>query len=159
MNTQQEQQLQPMEVLHAVRKGYALATPTQLALVRYCRDFLVLSGGWVPRWALEALTLLEEAGCSGGRVRALFALGHDGVRAELAALVKSGKLAHSLEARQPYQRLRIDLPTEMALTAALQQHRKLCPRCAQRRHCPEEDELHDELDLIFPLERRQLRRA
>ncbi len=159
MNTHQEQQLQPMEVLHAVRRGYALATPVQLALIRSCRDFEVLSGGWVPRWALEALTLLEEAGCPDGRVRGLFALGHDAVHAELSALVKSGKLSHSLASRQPYQRLRIDLPTEMALTAALQQHRKHCPRCALRRRCPRGGRAARRTRPALPLERRQLRHS
>ena len=150
--------MQPMEILQAVRKGFALATPAQLELVRTCQGLDLLDGGWVPRWALEAASALESAGCGSDQVRALFAQGQAAVQIELSALVRAGRLGQVVSERRPYQRERIDLPTEMALTGALQEHRSGCALCAEGR-CHDGRELEEELGRLFPAERRRKRRG
>ncbi len=150
--------MQPMEILQAVRKGFALATPAQLELVRACQGLDLLDGGWVPRWALEAASALESAGCGAEQVRALFSQGQAAVQIELSALVRAGRLGQAVIERRPYQRQRIDLPTEMALTGALQEHRTGCAPCTEGR-CSEGRELQEELGRLFPAERRRKHRG
>jgi hypothetical protein len=151
--------MQPMRVLQFVRLGFALATVEQAGIVSPCRDLQVVDGGWVPRWALEAETALETAGYAPTRIRHLFALGRDRVFFELDALVRTGRRASVLESRLPYQCSAIDRPTQAALVTALRSHRGECSRCRRAEPCLEGDELAEELELLFPHERRKHSRA
>lgn len=144
----------PMRVLQFVRLGFALATGEQADVVSTCRDVQVVDGGWVPRWALEAEVGLEAAGYAPMRIRHLFALGRDRVYAELEALVRAGKRASVLEPRRAYACSSLDRPTKLAVAEALRRHRGECSRCRRAEPCSEGEELAEELELLFPHERR-----
>ena len=147
--------MQPKDVLHAVRKGYALATPRQVEMVKPCRDVVTIARAWVPRWALEAEAALERAGYEQQRIRQIFARGHDAVLSEVALLVRDGKRARVFEPRRRGSRLEIDRRTDAALRVALRQHQAACPLCAAGERCVEADEINDQLELLFPPERRK----
>jgi len=151
--------MQPMSVLQFVRLGFALASIEQAEVVRTCREVQVVDGSWVPRWALEAEIALEKAGYAPMRVRHLFALGRERVYAELEALVRAGKRASVLESRRAYESGGIDGPTKAALAEALRDHRAACSRCRRAEPCLEGEELAEELELLFPHERRKHARA
>ncbi len=144
-----------MDVLHLVRKGYALATPSQAEMVRPCRDVVMIEGAWMPRWALEAEAALEWAGYEPHRIREIFARGHDAVLSELALLMKDGKRARVLEPRTRWPQVDIDRPTETALRTALQQHRTACSLCAAGESCLDAEQISEELESLFPAERRK----
>src|SRR5579859_4980422 len=151
--------MEPMEVLKLVRLGYACATPDQIALVSRCPEAAVIDEVWVPRWALEAQHAFEAAGYSRWRIGLVFAEGHDAVLAELGSLVSAGLRRRILEPRLPWSPLPFDRPTQEALSRALQTHRSVCSRCAADLRCPEAQKIREELDLLFPMERRSHPRA
>lgn len=147
--------MQPRQMLHLVRSGYALATPLDLELLSACPELRVLEERWVPRWALEAKSSLEGAGYTPDQVRQLFAQGSERVQGELHELVKQGKRTRVVEPRLPYAPQVIDLPTELALNRTLRRHTALCNACSADQPCPEGDELREELELLFPRDRRR----
>ena len=51
--------MKPDEVLALVRKGFAVATPGQVAIATRCAGVTAV-GPWVPRWALDAQELHDE---------------------------------------------------------------------------------------------------
>ena len=146
------------KILHLVRKGYALATPEQVDVVAGCPEVRA-EGKWVPRWALEAEASLEDCGITPDELRRIFGLGKDSVVAELEAMVLSGKRANVLESRDRYRPARIDLLTDAALTGALWQHREACAACKNNEPCSSGADLQDELEQLFPNERRKIQRA
>lgn len=151
--------MQPKDVLHAVRKGYALATPRQVEMVKPCRDVEMIERAWVPRWALEAEAALERAGYEAARIREIFAQGHEAVLSELTLLVREGKRPRLVESRRRGSLLGIDRRTETALRVALRQHRAACSHCAAGEPCLEAGEINDQLELLFPPERRKKSRS
>jgi hypothetical protein len=150
--------LEPREVLGLVRRGLALARPEQLAVVTSCSELEVVGGAWVPRWALEAEAALTEAGAPPEQAGRLFAQGRARVLAELEERVRAGRLPAVLRPRLAYQPDPIDEPTRSALTLALRQHRAGCDQCRGAEPCLLGAELAEELELLFPSERRQHRR-
>jgi hypothetical protein len=150
--------MHPTEILHLVRKGYALATPAQVAVVRNCPD-LEIEGEWVPRWALEAKASLQGCGCTPEQLRTIFGQGKDRVVAEVEAAVRAGKRAHSRKSRNRYEPSSFDVLTEAALTGALGQHRESCAPCNRREPCSAREELQQELDQLFPADRRKANRT
>ena len=150
--------MQSMQILHLVQKGYALATPEQVAVVTGCPDVRV-EGKWVPRWALEAEASLGDCGLSPDRLRLIFGQGKEVVLAELEAMVLRGQRTHVLESRDRYHPASFDLLTSAALTGALWQHRAGCPACTTRQPGSDDADLETELNQIFPKERRKIHRA
>jgi hypothetical protein len=148
-----------MQILRLVRNGYALATSDQVEVIICCPDLQVVEGKWVPRWALEAEVALEDCGLKAEQLRKIFGQGKDCVAGELKAMVRAGKRARLVEPRRPYERSRIDLLTEAALTGALWHHREICALCKSREPCGESEALRDELNLLFPPERRKAKRS
>jgi hypothetical protein len=148
-----------MQILTLVRNGYALAMPEQVEVVMSCPDLRVMEGKWVPRWALEAQASLEDCGFTAEELREIFCHGRDRVVAELKAMVRVGKRARLVEPRKRYDRSKIDLLTEAALAGALWQHRESCTSCNSAEQCLESEELQEELDLLFPPERRKAKRS
>lgn len=148
-----------MEILTLVRNGYALATPEQVEVVMSCPDLQVLGRNWVPRWALEAQASLEDCGFTAEQLREIFCHGQDRIVAELKSMVRAGRRAHLVDSRKRYERSRIDLLTEAALAGALWQHRESCTSCNSVDSCLESEELQEELDLLFPPERRKAKRS
>jgi hypothetical protein len=151
--------MQPMQVLHCVRKGFALASPARIDVMRACVDLDVVEESWVPRWALEATISLENLGYGPQQLRALFAQGRARVMGELMALAQEGRLPRPLEPRQAYEQTPIDEPTAQALTAALAEHRTSCVICLAQRQCLDGDLLREEMEALFPQERRRQRRS
>lgn len=151
--------MQSRQIVHLVRSGYALATPDDLDVVGACPGLRLLEERWVPRWTLEAWASLEQAGYSAEQARALFAEGQERVQAELSSLVRQGKRARVVEPRLPYAPQVIDLPTELALNRTLRHHAAGCDACAAGLACAEGDELRDELELLFPPDRRRAPRG
>jgi hypothetical protein len=149
----------PMQVLQCVRKGFALASSAHVELVRGCVDLDVVEESWVPRWALEAAISLENLGYGPQQIRNLFAQGRERVMAELTTLAQSGKLARPSEPRHAYERTPIDQPTAVALTTALAEHRASCGICREEQQCLDADLLRDEMDALFPEERRRQPRS
>jgi hypothetical protein len=148
-----------MQILRLVRNGYALATTDQVEVIMSCPDLEVVEGKWVPRWALEAEASLEACGLKGEQLRKIFSQGQDCVVGELKAMVRAGKQARLVEPRKRYERSNMDLLTEAALTGALWHHRETCTSCKSREPCLESEELQDELDLLFPADRRKAKRT
>jgi hypothetical protein len=120
-----------------------------------CHDCEVVDGGWIPRWALEAESSLRGAGYTLDRMRSLFSLGRARVLVELGNLVRKGKRATVLESRKPHEPLPIDGPTKTALESALEDHRRECALCRTGAVCFDAQGLGEELELLFPVERRQ----
>jgi hypothetical protein len=150
--------VQPIEILQAVRRGYVIAAPSIVALLRECPDFDLLQNRWVPRWALVSANAMIAARLMPEEVQALFARGQATVQSELNELIRLGRLSHSQAAatRRPYERLSLDEPTEMALNGALQIHRSSCDGCQQSNTpCELGSELTDVQQLLFPPDRRQ----
>jgi len=147
--------MQPMEVLGLVRQGFAVATREQAQLVRSCLEVDVVEDEWVPRWALEAETALAAAGYPPGRLTALFANGRGAVLAELGSLVKSGRRRRVLEPRGRWSPFAFDRRTQARLAGALEQHRAACDACAGAGTCFQAEQLADEIELLFPAERRK----
>jgi hypothetical protein len=150
--------VQPIEILQAVRRGYVIAAPSIVEMVRKCPDFDLLRNRWVPRWALVSSNALIDAGLMQDKVQALFARGQGAVQSQLNELIRLGRMSHAQAAatRRPYERLSLDAPTEMALNGALQTHRSSCDGCKQSNTpCELGSELTDVLQLLFPRDRRQ----
>jgi hypothetical protein len=150
--------MHPTEILHLVRKGYALATPAQVAVVMNCPD-LGIEGEWVPRWALEAKASLKKCGRTPEQLRRIFGQGKDGVVAELEETVRVGKRAHTWESRNRYEPSSFDALTQAALTGAVSQHREGCAWCDLPEPCSAMVELQEQLDQLFPKNRRKLSRT
>lgn len=148
----------PMQVLQCVRKGFALTSPARIELMRGCVDLDVIEESWVPRWAVEASVSLENLGYGPQQISELFAQGRQRVMAELTALAQTGKIARPVEPRQPYEQTSIDQPTALALTAALADHRVSCPICLAQQQCLDADLLQEEMEALFPQDRRRQRR-
>jgi hypothetical protein len=151
--------MQPMDVLHCVRKGLVLASPEQVELLRGCVDLDVVGDRWVPRWALEALTTLFGVGYGAEQIRGLFGEGRERVLGELTALAQSGALLRAVRPRRPYQRAAIDDATHAALSKALESHRENCALCKERQQCLDADLLEEEMQALFPVDRRKQPRA
>src|ERR1700682_1510739 len=151
--------MQAMQMLRLVREGYCLATPEQVEVVVSCPNLQIVDGKWVPRWALEAKASLEDCDFTVEQLRKIFGHVRDRVVAEVKAMVRAGKRARVVEPRKRYQRSRIDVLTEAALTGALWQHRESCTSCKSREPCLESEELEEELDLPSPPERRKANRS
>jgi hypothetical protein len=147
----------PLPILASVRRGFALASPEQNALLGACPDVGRARGAleqWLPRWALEMAASLAAVGYPPGRIRRVFALGRDRVLAELADLVRDGQRKSVLSSRQPYQRSAIDQLTEEAMRESLEHHSLACKRCSTGRRCFPASQLEEELGRLFPEERR-----
>jgi hypothetical protein len=151
--------MQPMQVLHCVRKGFAITTTARAELMRGCVGLDLVEERWVPRWALEATISLENVGYGPQQIRALFAQGRDRVMAELTELARAGSLARPVEPRHAYERTVIDQPTALALTAALADHQADCPLCRTQKQCLNAGLLQEAMDALFPEERRRQRRS
>lgn len=151
--------MQPMDVLQCVRKGFALASPAQVELLRGCLDIDVIHERWVPRWALEAATTLVGVGYGPQQIRTLFAEGRERVLGELTSLTHSGALLRAVRPRKPYARSAIDDATYAALSEALENHRQGCVLCAEGRQCLDADVLDEEMQALFPADRRKQPRA
>lgn len=151
--------MQPMDVLHCVRKGFVLASPAQVELLRGCVDIDVIYERWVPRWALEAATTLVGVGYGQQQIRTLFGEGRERVLAELTSLTQSGALLRAVRPRNPYQRAAIDDATHAALSEALEGHRQSCALCAGKEQCLDADLLEEEMQAQFPVDRRKQPRA
>jgi hypothetical protein len=151
--------MQPMRILQCVRKGYAIASTERVALVRGCVDLEVLNEHWVPRWALDAASSLEHVGYGPQQIAGLFTQGKTRVLAELTALAQAGKLARAVEPRHTYERSAIDEPTHQALNDALFEHRQGCAVCKAQRQCMDADLLEEEMQLLFPPDRRKQPRS
>jgi len=74
-------------------------------------------------------------------------------------LAHSGKLARPVEPRHAYERTSIDQATALALTGALADHRVSCDLCLQQKQCLDADLLQEEMDALFPEDRRRQRRS
>jgi hypothetical protein len=151
--------MQPMDVLHCVRKGFALASPAQVELLRGCVDLDVIHERWVPRWALEAVTTFFGVGYGQEQIKTLFGEGRERVLAELTSLAQSGALLRAVRPRNPYQRSAIDDATHGALTEALEGHRQSCALCTEGQQCLDADLLQEEMQALFPVDRRKQPRA
>jgi len=151
--------MHPMDVLQCVRKGFALASPAQVELLRGCVDIDVIHERWVPRWALEAATTLVGVGYGLEQIRLLFGEGRERVLAELTSLAQSGALRRAVRPRRPYERAAIDDPTHGALGEALFGHRQTCALCTEGRQCLDADLLEEEMQALFPVDRRKQPRA
>jgi hypothetical protein len=148
----------PMQVLQCVRKGFALTSPARVEVMRGCVDLDVIEESWVPRWAVEASVSLESLGYGPQQVSALFAQGRARVMAELTALAQAGTIPRPLEPRHAYEQTSIDQPTALALTAALADHRASCSICLAQHQCLDSDLLEEEMEALFPQDRRRHRR-
>jgi hypothetical protein len=151
--------MQPMQILHFVRQGYALTSAERVSLVRGCVDLDVVNEHWVPRWALDAAASFEHVNYGPQQIRGLFAQGKARVLAELTALTQAGKLPRPVEPRHTYDRAPIDEPTHEALDGALLEHRRGCPLCEAQRQCMDADLLEEEMQLLFPEDRRKQPRS
>jgi hypothetical protein len=149
----------PMQVLQCVRRGFALATPRTVELVRGCVDIDVVDDHWVPRWALDAATSLENLGYSPGQINGLFVEGRERVLAELTTLAQAGLLPRPVQPRKTWGRDAIDQPTEAALKAALANHRGSCVLCLERLRCLDGSLLEEEMQALFPEDRRKQPRS
>ncbi|HEY2031467.1 MAG TPA: hypothetical protein VGH20_19885 [Myxococcales bacterium] len=148
-----------MDVLHCIRKGFALASPAQVELLRGCVDIDVIHESWVPRWALEAAMMLVGAGYGEQQIRTLFGEGRERVLAELNSRAQSGALLRAVRPRNPYQRAAIDDATHAALSEAQDGHRRSCALCAEGQQCLDADLLQEEMQAQFPVDRRKQPRA
>ena len=148
----------PMQVLQCVRRGFALASPARVEIMRGCVDLDVIEGSWVPRWAVEASVSLEGLGYGPQQIAALFAQGRKRVMVELTTLAQAGRIPRPTEPRHPYEQTSIDQPTALALTAALADHRASCSICLEQKQCLDSDLLEEEMEALFPQERRRHRR-
>ncbi|TMA24561.1 MAG: hypothetical protein E6J78_20175 [Deltaproteobacteria bacterium] len=146
-------------VLRLVRNGYAVANPSQLDPLRDCPDLDIVDEKWVPRWALEAEAAFQESCYTRAQQRAVFSRGQAAVLEELSALVHEGKRPYVFKSRDPWQRHRIDASTETAIRAALQQHRQSCLLCQREQSCAEAAGLQQEMQQLFPRDRRKSKRA
>jgi hypothetical protein len=151
--------MQPMQVLQCVRRGLAVTSSARIEVMRGCVDLDVVDENWVPRWALQAAISLEKQGYGPQQVSALFAQGRGRVMAELLGLAKAGKLARPVEPRHAYERTEVDQATALALTTALVDHRALCGLCREEQQCLDRDLLQEELNALFPEDRRRQRRS
>jgi hypothetical protein len=151
--------MQPMQVLQCVRKGFAVASPALIEVMRGCVDLDVIEESWVPRWALEAAISLENLDYGPQQIRGLFAQGRARVMAELTTLAQSGKIPRPVEPRHAYERTTIDQATGLALTGALADHRTSCDLCLRQDQCLDADLLQEEMDALFPEDRRRQRRS
>ena len=145
--------MQPRQIVELVRKGFAVATAERAQLMRSCLDVEVVDDTWVPRWALEAESALEAAGYGADRIADLFAAGRGAVIAELQALVRTGRRTRVLEPRPAFAPLSFDRSTKSMLFSSLQEHRAACVTCRPG-PCEEARELLDEIELLFPHDRR-----
>ena len=147
--------MQPLEVLYLVRQGYAAASTAQAGIVAALPEVAVIAGNWVPRWALEVEVALEEAGLSPEERRVVYGQGREAVIGFLEGLVKAGKRRQVLEERNRFARPPFDLRTEAALVSALWQHRSACRACRALRPCLAAARLEEEIDELFPRDRRK----
>ncbi len=145
--------LDARELVRLVRRGFAATTAEQAQVMRGCADVEVVGGTWVPRWALEAATALQDAGYSPEKITSVFAAGRSAVLDELQFLVRAGRRARVLEPRRAWSPLPFDQATRTVLIATLQQHRAGCDRCGAT-PCADARDLLDELELLFPADRR-----
>jgi hypothetical protein len=144
-----------MQVLQCVRRGFALASPETVELVRGCVDLDVVDGHWVPRWALDAATSLENLGYSHGQINGLFLEGRGRVLTELSTLTQAGLLPRPIEPRKIWGRAAIDEPTEAALKGAIANHRADCVLCLEGMRCLDGSLLEEEMQAMFPEDRRK----